>query len=69
LPLIYAPETLPEKHIRERELKSYIEKARKEAEKAQKKEAESAPRENGDGEVESESEDFKEKLKEAEKYY
>jgi MFS family permease len=33
LPLIYAPETLPEKHMKERELKSYLEKARKEAEK------------------------------------
>jgi len=29
LPLIYAPETLPEKKIKERELKSYIEKAEK----------------------------------------
>jgi MFS family permease len=33
LPLVYAPETLPEKHIKERELKTYIEKARKEKEK------------------------------------
>ena len=33
LPLIYAPETLPEKTMKERELKSYIEKARKEKEK------------------------------------
>ena len=33
LPLIYAPETLPEKTIKERELKSYIEKAKKEKEK------------------------------------
>ncbi len=69
LPLIYAPETLPEKNIRERELKGYIEKAKKEAEKAQKKEDENTPRENGDSEVESEGEDFAEKLKEAEKYY
>ena len=29
LPLIYAPETLPEKKIRERELKQYVEKAKK----------------------------------------
>jgi MFS family permease len=29
LPLMYAPETLPEKKIRERELKEYIEKAKK----------------------------------------
>jgi MFS family permease len=33
LPLVYAPETLPEKHIKERELKNYIEKAKKEKEK------------------------------------
>jgi MFS family permease len=33
LPLIYAPETLPEKHIKDRELKSYIEKAKKVKEK------------------------------------
>jgi len=29
LPLMFAPETLPEKTLRERELKSYIEKAKK----------------------------------------
>jgi len=29
LPLIYAPETLPEKTMKDRELKSYIEKAQK----------------------------------------
>jgi MFS family permease len=33
LPLVYAPETLPEKKIRERKLKSYIEKAKKVKEK------------------------------------
>lgn len=33
IPLMYAPETLPEKHIRERELKSYLEKAMREREK------------------------------------
>ncbi|MEM3378065.1 MAG: hypothetical protein QW674_03855 [Candidatus Bathyarchaeia archaeon] len=33
LPLVYAPETLPEKHIRERELKNYLEKAMREREK------------------------------------
>jgi MFS family permease len=69
LPLIYAPETLPEKVMKDRELKNYIEKAQKEATKAQKKEAENTPRENAAAEVESEGEDFEEKLKEAEKYY
>jgi MFS family permease len=33
LPLLYAPETLPEKKIKERELKDYVEKARKVKEK------------------------------------
>jgi MFS family permease len=33
LPLMYAPETLPEKRIKERELKQYIEKAKKAREK------------------------------------
>jgi MFS family permease len=33
LPLMYAPETLPEKNIKDRELKSYIEKAKKTKEK------------------------------------
>jgi MFS family permease len=33
IPLMYAPETLPEKRIRERELKDYIEKAKKIKEK------------------------------------
>jgi MFS family permease len=33
IPLMYAPETLPEKSIREKELKSYIEKAKKAKEK------------------------------------
>lgn len=33
IPLMYAPETLPEKQIKERELKSYIEKAKKAKEK------------------------------------
>jgi MFS family permease len=33
VPLMYAPETLPEKKIRERELKKYVEKAKKVKEK------------------------------------
>jgi len=33
LPLFYAPETLPEKEIKERELKEYLKKARKIKEK------------------------------------
>ena len=73
LPLIYAPETLPEKTMKDRELKNYIEKAQKEAAKAQQKEDGSKQCENKD---EEESVEFKvnqeddEKARElAEKYY
>jgi steroid 5-alpha reductase family enzyme len=34
LPLVYAPETLPEKTIKDRELKQYIDKAKKISEKS-----------------------------------
>ncbi len=62
LPLVYAPETLPEKTMKKLELRKYVEKAQKEAEKAQ--------RENGNDVVEIEAnQEFEEKLKEAEKYY
>jgi hypothetical protein len=33
LPLMYAPETLPEKTIKDREIKTYLEKAQQEAQK------------------------------------
>lgn len=70
LPLIYAPETLPEKTIKKRELKSYVEKAKKEAEKAQKKEAEQNQQEEADDNVEIEANpDTEEILKQAQKYY
>jgi MFS family permease len=70
LPVVYAPETLPEKTMKERELKKYVEKAQREAEKAQEKEAEKTQRENGDDGVEIEAnQNLEEILKEAEKYY
>lgn len=69
LPLMYAPETLPDKIMKDRELKNYIEKAQKEAEKAQKNEDESAQKENVDDGIEFESAEFEEQIKEAEKYY
>jgi len=69
LPLLYAPETLPEKTMKDRELKNYIEKAQKQAEKTQKTEDEDTPIENGDDGVEFEGAEFEEKLNEAEKYY
>jgi MFS family permease len=67
LPLVFAPETLPEEVIKKRELKTYLEKAQEEAKKAQKKEAENTSRENADAEVEFKVEDFEEVLKDAEK--
>jgi MFS family permease len=70
IPLMYAPETLPEKAMKDRELKSYAEKAlkkaQKEAEKSQKKHADKA--EKGKEEPEESPEDA-EARKLAEKYY
>jgi hypothetical protein len=37
LPLVYAPETLPEKHMKERELKNYLDKAKKSLQRNQRK--------------------------------
>lgn len=72
LPLIYAPETLSEKIIRTLELQNYIEKAKKEVAKSQKKEeAENNPKESEEADVEfrvrPEDEEKAEEL--AEKYY
>jgi len=69
LPLVYAPETLPEKTIKKREMKSYVEKAQREAAKAQKKEAKIIQSENQDAEIELEVKDFEEILKKTEEYY
>ena len=74
LPLLYAPETLPEKALKDRELKGYAEKAlkqaQKEADKTQKKESNKAKKEDsiGDKELE-ESPEYEEAQKLAEKYY
>ena len=73
LPLVYAPETLSEKIIRNLELKSYVERAQKEVAKHQEKEEEerSVPEENEDVEIEfrvrPEDEEKAEEL--AQKYY
>ncbi|MCW4044294.1 MAG: hypothetical protein NWE94_02105 [Candidatus Bathyarchaeota archaeon] len=68
IPLMYAPETLPEKAIKDRDLKSYtekaLEKAKKEAAKSQKKQFGKAEKE----EPEETPEDA-EARKLAEKYY
>ncbi len=74
LPLFYATETLPEKTMKDRDLKSYTEKAlkkaQKEAEKSQKKPPDKADRENEKGKEEpEESPEDAEARKLAEKYY
>jgi len=70
LPLVYAPETLPEKTMRARELKSYTEKAlkkaQKEAEKSQKPHSDKAEKSK---EALEESPEDAEARKLAEKYY
>lgn len=72
LPLIYAPETLPEKIMKDRDLKSYLENAQKIA----KKEAEKKTKENKEqdkeqdqSEQEENSKEYDEARKLAEKYY
>jgi MFS family permease len=70
LPLVYAPETLPEKVMKDRDLKSYVEKAKKKAQKdtenVTKKEnnPEQEPAESADN-----SKEYEEAKKLAEKYY
>jgi MFS family permease len=76
LPLIYAPETLPEKVMKDRDLKSYVEKAKKKAadeetEKQLKKGT--GPPETADEEIgvlpEEIDREYEEAQKLAEKYY
>jgi len=73
LPLFYAPETLPEKVMKDKDLQSYVEKAKqkvqKEAEKSQKEHPE-AEKENEKGKEEpEETPEDTEARKLAEKYY
>jgi len=67
LPLVYAPETLPEKTMKDRDLKSYIEKAKKIANKNQKQESDN--QDNGSSENSQESAEEKKARELAEKYY
>ncbi len=62
LPLIYAPETLPEKIMKDRDLRSYIEKAKKKA--AEEAEKVTKKNENNEG-----NDKYEEAKKLAEKYY
>jgi MFS family permease len=71
LPLIYAPETLPEKIMKENDLKKYVEKA---LEKVQKKSVgkqnNKTPQDDGSEESKDQSNKFDEEAKKlAEKYY
>lgn len=74
IPLMYAPETLPEKAIKDRDLKSYLEKAQKvalkEAEKAKKKEENKLQKQDKEATEEKEKDNKDEEAKKlAEKYY
>jgi MFS family permease len=70
LPLVYAPETLPEKIMKDRDLKSYLESAKKkvekDAEKARKKEKAKGTQPAQSNE---DSKSYEEAKKLAEKYY
>jgi len=73
-PLVYAPETLPEKIMKNRDLKGYAEKAlkqaQKDAEKSQKKDSSKTEKENRKGKEEPEvTSEYDEARKLAEKYY
>jgi MFS family permease len=75
LPLIYAPETMPEKLMKDRELKSYIEKAKRIAQKEDgeenQKQSKQLKVEQNDSEVPTQesSEEYKKEKELAEKYY
>jgi len=72
IPLMYAPETLPEKTMKDRDLKSYIEKAQKIVSKEKKKnreKEETEEEENQESEKEETSKEYEEAKKLAEKYY
>ena len=68
---MYAPETLPEKAIKDRDLKSYVEKARKVAlkEEEQKEEKERKNSKKLNSENEENNKEYEEARKLAEKYY
>jgi MFS family permease len=74
IPLMYAPETLPEKAMKDRDLKGYAEKAlkqaQKEAFKSQKKDSDKGEKEKEkDSEDSNGMPDYEEARKLAEKYY
>ena len=72
IPLMYAPETLPEKSMKDRDLKNYIEKAQKIVSKGRMKKQKEEHNEeikNVSSEPENDSKKYEEARKLAEKYY
>ena len=71
LPLVYAPETLPEKVVRERELKTYLEKAQEIASKSQEKDKKAKEEDEDEDSVKFEvpQRDAEEAEELAQKYY
>ena len=67
LPLVYAPETLPDRVMKDRDLKSYVEKAQKQVSKVKKKQPESKGKTYSDSK--EESKEYKKAQELAEKYY
>jgi MFS family permease len=70
LPLFYAPETLPEKSMKDRDIKSYLEKAKKIAEKeTNKKQRKENTNKKTKPQEKEKTKEYEEAKKLAEKYY
>jgi MFS family permease len=71
IPLLYAPETLPEKSMKDRELKNYIEKAQRAAQKEEKKKQkqENSYKNGKETQEEENSKEYEQAKQLAEKYY
>lgn len=69
VPLLFAQETLPEKAMKDRDLKSYLEKAQKIADKKSDQKNNKEPEEKTKPKEEEKSEEYDEARKLAEKYY
>lgn len=69
IPLMYAPETLPEKSLKDRDLKSYLEKANKAVLKNERKKQNEKNHKKSEDLNEETDKKFKEAQELAEKYY
>ncbi len=69
LPLVIAPETLSEQTIKNKDLKSYIDKAQKQVSKVKEKMPESEDKNNSKSDSEEQSDEYKKAQELAEKYY